>query len=88
MTGSHVNILPHHRNFFDCIRGDGKQLPNADIEINHRAATLCHLGNIATRLGRVLHFDPKTEQILDDKEANALVRRDYRQGHWAAPKGV
>lgn len=88
MSGSHTHILPHHRNFFDCLRGDGKQLPNADIEINHRAATLCHLGNIATRLGRVLHFDPKTEQIIGDKEANALVQREYREGHWAVPRGL
>lgn len=82
------NLLAHHRNFFECVRSDGKQRPNADIEINHRAATLCHLGNIAIRIGRLLQFDPKTEQITNDKEANQLVRREYREGHWAVPRGV
>ncbi len=76
----------HHRNFLDCIK-TGK-LPNADIEIGFLSTTLAHLGNIATTVGRLLHFDPRTEQFSDDQEANALVRRQYRPGHWAIPKGV
>ena len=48
----------------------------------------CHLANIAARVGRVLHFDPQTEQITGDAEANALVRRNYRDGHWAVPKSA
>ncbi len=77
---------PHHRNFLDCIRS-GKR-PNADIEIGHLSAGLCHLGNIATRLARTLQFDPAAEKITGDEEANRLVRRQYREGHWAVPKGV
>ncbi len=76
----------HHRNFLECIK-NGKA-PNADIEIGHLSASLCHLGNIATRVGRVLHFDPKSEQITGDEEANKLIRRTYRKGHWAVPTGV
>lgn len=75
---------PHFRNFLDCI-ANGKK-PNADIEIGHLSAALCHLGNIAVRVGRSLKFDPATEQILDDENAAPLVRREYRKGHWAVPK--
>jgi predicted dehydrogenase len=78
--------VAHHRNFLDCIKSGGR--PNADIETGHLSATLSHLGNIATRVGRVLHFDPQTEGIVGDDEANRLVRRVYREGHWAVPKGV
>lgn len=85
MSGS-VSVPGHHSNFFDGIR-KGAAL-NADIEVGHLGATICHLGNIATRLGRVLHFDPKSEQFSNDKEANAMVRRRYREGHWAVPAGV
>lgn len=46
----------------------------------HLSCTHCHLGNIAYRLGRALEFDPETERFVDDEEANALVRRDYREG--------
>jgi predicted dehydrogenase len=79
------DLRAHHRNFFECIRSG--QRPTADIDIGHRAAALCHLGNIATRVGRVLHFDPPTEEIHNDKEAGPLVGREYRE-HWGRPRGV
>ncbi len=31
-------------------------------------------------------FDPEKEQVVGDEEANRLLRRVYREGHWAAPK--
>ena len=61
---------------------------DADIEIGHLSASLCHLGNIATRVGRVLQFEPESERILNDSEASGLLRRHYRAGHWAVPKNV
>ncbi|MBL9126801.1 MAG: Gfo/Idh/MocA family oxidoreductase [Verrucomicrobiales bacterium] len=76
----------HHRDFLDAIR-EGRK-PNADIEVGHHSAALTHLGNIATRVGRTLRFDPASESILDDREAHALLRRTYRDGHWAVPRGV
>jgi predicted dehydrogenase len=79
-------LAAHHTNFLDCVRGDQKVL-NADVTSGHLAATLCHLANIASRIGRVLHFDPKEEKIQSDAEAAALVRRKYRE-HWATPKGA
>lgn len=79
------DLLAHHRNFFDCIKSGNR--PNADIEINHHSTTLCHLGNIATRLRRTLSFDPKTETFVSDKEANDLVSRQYRE-HWGRPRGM
>jgi predicted dehydrogenase len=78
--------LPHHRDFLAAIREDRK--PNADIEIGHLSTSLCHLGNIATRLGRRLNFDAAQEIFVGDADANALVTRKYRDGHWAVPKGV
>ncbi len=79
-------LLGHQEDFLDAIK-TGRR-PNAEIQIGHLSATLSHLGNLATRLGRSLRFDPQKEEILGDEEANALVRRQYRAGHWAVPKGV
>jgi predicted dehydrogenase len=76
----------HHTDFLDAIR-TGRR-PNADIEEGHLSATLVHLGNIATRVRRVLRFDPAAEKIVGDEEADRMVRRTYREGHWAVPKGV
>ena len=84
MSGS-PDLRAHHDDFFRCIR-EGST-PNADIEIGHLSSSLCHLGNIATRVGRVLEFDPKREQIVGDDEANALVTRKYSD-HWGRPNGV
>jgi len=79
------NDAAHVQNFCDAIRGEAKL--NADALTGHLSTSLCHLGNIATRLGRSLNFDPVKEQIVGDEEANRLVRREYRD-HWATPKGV
>ena len=81
-----VELPRHHQNFFDCIRGEQKKL-NADVKAGHLAAGIVHLANIAARVGGVLDFDPQQEQITNNPEANALVRRQYRD-HWATPKGV
>jgi len=80
------DLPAHHANFMDCIK-TGKR-PNADIEVNHLSTTLCHLGNIATRVRATLEFDPQTEQIVNSPDGAALVRRQYRDGHWAVPRGV
>lgn len=67
----------HKENFVQAIRSG--QLPSADIEEGHRSAVLVHLANIAARLGgRRLVFDSTTETITGDKEASALLKRDYR----------
>lgn len=60
---------------------------NADALTGHLSSSLCHLGNIATLLGRSLDFDPQTERIVADDKANALLRRPYRE-HWGTPRGV
>ena len=41
------------------------------VEVAHRMTSLCHLGNIAMRLGRKIRWDPAKEQILGDEEAAA-----------------
>ena len=79
------NDAAHVLNFCEAIRS-GARL-NADALTGHLSSSLCHLGNIATLVGRSLAFDPGTEQILGDDEANALVHRQYRD-HWGSPRGA
>lgn len=67
----------HFRNFIDAIQ-DGVQ-PAAPIETAHRSITIAHLANIALRLERrQLKWDPQTERILGDEEAQALTARPMR----------
>ncbi len=82
-----ADLAAHHQDFLDCVRGTSKR-PNADVAAGHRAATLVHLANIGARVGRALHFDPRTESIVGDAEAASMVARRYREGHWAAPEAT
>lgn len=68
--------LPHVRNFLDCVKT--RKRPNADIADGHLATAACHLGNIAYRTGKKLHWDPKAERITNDEKANEMVTRRYR----------
>jgi predicted dehydrogenase len=81
-----IDLPAHHQNFLECIRS-GKR-PNGDIEEGHLSASLAHLGNITCRVGRTLTLDPKTEKVQNDDQANTLITRQYRDGHWAVPTGV
>jgi predicted dehydrogenase len=82
-----ADLAAHHQDFLDCIRGESKTC-RADVAAGHRAATLVHLANIGARVGRMLEFDPEAETIVNDVQAAALVRRAYRDGHWATPRGI
>ena len=75
----------HMQNWFDCIRSRKK--PVADVEVGHRSATVCHLGNIARWTGRKLRWDPVKEEFLGDKEANQLLDRERRKP-WVAPEKI
>ena len=66
----------HHQNFLDCIAS--REKPICDVEIGHRSATVCHLGNIALRLGRKISWDPVKETFPGDDEASAMLLRPYR----------
>lgn len=79
-------LLDHQADFLDAIRNDRR--PNADIATGHISASLCHLGNIATRLGRTLEFDADRERIVGDAEANGMLARSYRSGHFAVPEAL
>ncbi len=86
VTAGSPDLPAHHQNFLDCVRSGAQ--PNASIEINHRSSALCHLGNIATRMGGAIQFDPQREQIVGNATAEKLVKRAYREGHWAVPQGA
>jgi len=79
--GSSVDS-PHARNFIDCVKS--RKTPKVEIEEGHQSTALAHLGNIVARTGRTIHV--KDESIEADRDANALVHREYRQ-HWSTPKG-
>jgi len=67
----------HIGNWLDCIRS--RKTTVADVEIGHRSATVCHLGNIARSVGRKLKWDPAKEVFVGDEEANKHLDRARRK---------
>lgn len=66
----------HGQNFLNCVKL--RKNCAADVEIGHRSASLCHLGNIAMLLGRKLKWDPGKERFIDDEAANRMLARSMR----------
>lgn len=70
----------HMANFFECCRD--RAVPVSDVWSHHRSLTVCHLANIAIRLGgRKLQWDPAKEEIVGDPEANGWQTRPQRSGY-------
>lgn len=59
--------------------------PVSDIEPAHRSTTAVLLGMLALKLGRSVTWDGAKEVIPGDTEANALLRRKYREP-WRYPE--
>lgn len=55
-----------------------QEFPNVDIEIAHRTAALCILGNLAYRLGRKLTWDGVQQRVVGDEQANRLLGSPQR----------
>jgi len=69
----------HLKDWLHCIKT--RKDPICPVEVGHRVASLCHLGTIAIRLGRRIRWDPQSEIVVGDEEAQAMVRRERREGY-------
>ncbi len=68
----------HTANFVDAMRS--RKQPISDVWSHNRMLEICHLSNIAMRLGRELAWDPAKREIVGDAEANAFLSRESRKG--------
>jgi hypothetical protein len=68
----------HFENFIECVRSRKSENLKASLEDGHFSTSLCHLGNIAYRVGRSVKFDGATERFEGDEEADKLLSRTYR----------
>lgn len=62
--------------FLHCVRT--RERPFRDVELAHRAATVCHLGNMAYWLKRPIRWDPEKEEIIGDPAAARMLDRPKR----------
>ena len=76
------SVRAHMKNFLAAI--DNRSKPVSTIEEGYISTASCILANNAMKLGRTLQWDPGTQQVVNDSEANALLARPYRQP-WIHP---
>lgn len=67
----------HQQNFVNAVKT--RTQPESNLEYAREMTLPMHLGLISYRLGRRLQWNPKKERFIDDKEANALLHREYRK---------
>jgi predicted dehydrogenase len=60
------------RNFLDCVQSRAETISPIDVAV--RGDALCHIADIAIRLGRKLTFDFKDERFVHDDEANQRLK--------------
>ena len=83
LTGSGA----HFKNFIDAVRAHDRRVLTGEVLEGHLSTSLCHLSNIAYRVGRTVVFDSERENFIGDSEADRLVSRAYRKP-FVVPKEV
>ncbi|MPY89151.1 MAG: gfo/Idh/MocA family oxidoreductase [Luteitalea sp.] len=76
-------IRAHMKDFLACI--DSRDRPVADIEEGYISTTACILANLSMQVERTLEWDHTQGIIVNDEEANRLLRRPYREP-WTHPE--
>jgi predicted dehydrogenase len=78
----HLRTNPggEHRDFLDCVKS--RNDPYFPVDIGHRVATVCHLGNIAIDCGEKLKWDPEKEEFIGSEKANAMRKLRPMRGEW------
>lgn len=70
----------HHQNFLEGIRS--RKTCIAPAETAHRSVTPGHLGLVSQMVGRPLRWNPKTETIIKDPEADKLLKAVHYRKPW------
>ena len=66
----------HFEVFLENVRQ--RKQPFASTETGYYASNIGHLMNISWQVGRAIRWDGRKEQVIGDREANALVMKPYR----------
>lgn len=69
----------HWASFLHCV--ESREEPISDVHSHMKMLNICHLAGISGRLGRKVNWDDKSEQIVGDDQANAMLARPYRAGY-------
>ncbi len=69
----------HTANFIEAMKS--RKQPISDVWSHNRMLEICHLSNIAMRLGRELKWDAAKREMIGDAQANSFLTRENRKGY-------
>jgi predicted dehydrogenase len=75
-------IRAHMKNFLEAVQN--RSHPVSDIEQGYMSTTACILANLSMKLGRSVTWDHANGVVVNDPDANKLLRRPYRSP-WVHP---
>ena len=87
-SGHPMMDLPHFQNWVAAIRSRNHEDLHADIEEGHKSMAFCLLARTSYQVGRPLSFDPATEKVVGDDEADAMLNRPEYREPYVVPKEV
>ncbi len=76
----------HTANFIEGMRA--RKQPISDVWSHNRMLEICHLSNIAMRLGREVKWDPTKREIIGDEQANSFLSRETVKVSRSIPKSL
>lgn len=71
-------VRSHHQEWLDACKGGPPSLSHFGYA--GPLTEICHLGNVAFRTGKKLHWDSANLRAANAPEADAFIRRQYRKG--------
>jgi len=86
--GHPLTTRPHMENWVAAIRSRDHRKLGADIEEGHKSMVCSLLTRTAYQVGRHIKFDPKTEKVIGDPEADRLLNEPEYRSPYVVPKEV
>jgi predicted dehydrogenase len=79
---------PHLANWLDAMRSRDPSKLTAPIEEGHKSLVLSLLARVSYEVGRPLWFDPDSERVLGDDEADRLLNEPQYRKPYVVPQEV
>lgn len=76
---SDEGLYLHTSNFLEALKTGDSSILKAPVEVGYHAARVCHMGNVAYKMGGKVLWDKETGSFKDP-EANAVGRVHYHNG--------
>jgi predicted dehydrogenase len=80
--------LPHFQNWIAAVRNRNHEDLTADIAEGHKSQVMCLLARTSYQVGRQIKFDPATEKVLGDDEADRMLNHPQYREPYVVPNEV